>query len=162
MEDISESADVARGTLYNHFPSKSDVLLAITGEVADEWLRKSMLEQENGGTASSAILATLVYAATWFDNHNRFAVSFYHAMREVMARHDHKSPPPTLVPKDLVSQAQDAGELTAEMRPELIGMLFDSVLRHHLVNLIRGTATEPIAPKVQRDAKDLLNRLRCN
>ncbi len=32
MEEIAETADVARGTLYNHFESKAEVLLALTDD----------------------------------------------------------------------------------------------------------------------------------
>jgi AcrR family transcriptional regulator len=159
MEEIAASADVARGTLYNHFESKADVLLALTGQISQEWLSTSS-EAVEKFSATQAIIKLLVTAAEWFDKHPGFAAPFYHAIREVMARHDMKSPPPILVPKELTTKAQQNNELTSELSAEMCGMLFDTILRNHMISWVRGTASGAIAPLVQKDAEVLLQRLR--
>jgi AcrR family transcriptional regulator len=160
MEEIAEAADVARATLYNHFPSKADVVLALTSSVAEEWILKGAAKLERGGSPCAAITALLVVTAEWFDAHPASAATFFHAMRELMARQTEKSPPPILVPIDWVIAAQERGELTKELAPELLVLLIDVVLRYSLIDLLSGRAKGKIAPHLKKQLDLVLHRLK--
>lgn len=159
MEEIAEEADVARATLYNHFPSKGDVVLALTTAVADEWLAKGAAKLERSKSPSAAITALLTAAAEWFDSHPDAGVTFYHAMRELMARQTHKEPPPMLIPHDWIVAAQEQGELTNELPPDALMLMIDSVLRHSLIELLRGKSKAKLGPTVKKQTEIVMRRL---
>lgn len=159
MEEIAETADVARGTLYNHFESKADVLLALTDSVAEQWLDKGRKTFGKTDSPTKAIKEVLTACAEWFDKHPSSAKAFFYAMRELISRHDSNCPPRSLVPREYVVQAQEEGEITSEFAPDLVVLLLDTVLRHHLIALLQGTKKGQFAKDVQREVSVLLKRL---
>lgn len=159
MEEIAETADVARGTLYNHFESKSEVLLALTDSVAGQWLGKANKEMARTQSATAAIRELMTTSADWFDKHPASAKAFFYAMREHIAKHNSNVPPRSLVPREFIIKAQEDGELTKELAPELLIHLIDSVLRHHLINLLTGAKRVQFAKDVRREVEFLLTKL---
>jgi AcrR family transcriptional regulator len=152
MEEIAVAADVARGTLYNHFPSKAEVLLALTDDIAQHWLLSGLAKLEKTKSYLLAIREVLVSAAGWFDEHPEGTSAFYHAMREIMGRQNEKTPPPTLVPREWVESAQREGQLTSELPADMIVLMFDTVLRHNLVEQMRGTQHGKLVSAVKKHA----------
>lgn len=159
MEEIAETADVARGTLYNHFDSKADVLLALTESVAAQWLAKGHKELGRSHSPKAAIREVLGAAAEWFDKHPASAKAFFYAMREHLARHSEDMPKRTLVPREFVVMAQESGELTTDFEPDLLVLLIDTVLRHHLIALLGGKSKGHFAKDLRREVDLLMEKL---
>lgn len=159
MEEIAEQADVARGTLYNHFESKADVVVAMVESVAQEWLEKGNKKLQRGGTSTAAIRDILTAAAEWFDMHPQTAVGFFHALRERVVSPKTAGKVNTLTPHNLVEKAQEDGELTDELHVDVLVHLIESALRNQLIKLVRGTARGRIAPHVKRDSEIIMRKL---
>lgn len=159
MEEIAETADVARGTLYNHFESKADVLIALTDSVAGEWLAKGHEELARSGSATSAIREVLSTCASWFDKHPASAKSFFYAMREQITKQNAAIQPRNLTPLEFVIKAQQEGELTLELEAPLLVLMIDSVIKHHLTLLLMNSESQPFAELAKRDLDVVLKRL---
>lgn len=159
MEEIAETADVARGTLYNHFESKAEVLLALTDSVAMQWLAKGHKELAVSQSATNAIREVLSAAAEWFDKHPASAKAFCFAMREHIAKQNTAMPPRSLTPITFVKQAQEDGELTNELAPELLIHIFDSILKQHLIKVLNETKHVHFAKEARREVDVLLKKL---
>ena len=158
MEEIAETADVARGTLYNHFESKAEVLLALTNSVSTQWLAKGEKELALSHSAKNAIREVLGTAAEWFDKHPASARAFFYAMRELISKANECAAPHSLTPLPLVVQAQEDGELTKELAPELLVLIIDSVLKQHLINLLTKEKTGNFAKEARREVDFLLEK----
>lgn len=159
MEEIAEKADVARATLYNHFPSKGEVVLALASSIAEQWLRKGAARLEKDRSPCAAISEVLIGAAEWFDKHPDSASAFFYAMREIMTQSTHESPPPTLIPTEWIVAAQKQGELTNELPPEMVMLILDSVLRHHMIQRVRGKTKGKAAASVRKHLDIAMQRL---
>jgi AcrR family transcriptional regulator len=159
MEEIAAHADVARATLYNHFASKGEVVLALVGSIADDWLQKGQLRLSKNGSPCAAISDVLIAAANWFDAHPSSVGAFFYAMREIMSRQTEDMPPPTLIPTEWVLAAQKQGELTKELPAEVVLFMLDSVLRHHTIDLVRGRAKGKLATVVKKQLDVVMRRL---
>ncbi|MGE0805203.1 MAG: TetR/AcrR family transcriptional regulator [Burkholderiaceae bacterium] len=76
MEQIAEAADVARGTLYNHFPTKDALLAAwIHQELARDLSGLSLDVGANEGFAASTA-ALLDRSARWCVDNRRFLLPY--------------------------------------------------------------------------------------
>jgi|AGTN01.1.fsa_nt_gi Transcriptional regulator len=159
MEEIAEKADVARGTLYNHFESKADVVMALVETVSKEWLEKGARKLQRGGSNTAAIRDILTAAAEWFDVHPQTAIGFFHALRERIAPPKTASKVNTLVPRDLVEKAQKEGELTDELHVDVLVHMIEAALRNQLIKLMQGSARGRIAPHVKRDSEIIMRKL---
>ena len=159
MEEIAETADVARGTLYNHFESKADVLLALTDTVAQEWHAKAKTNLAAGVSPRIVICDVLHSAALWMDEHPKSARAFFYAMREQMVRRGALPPPKTLLPPELVIAAQEAHELTKDFEADLLVHFIESVMRHNLMTKVLGDENKPVAAKILKEVELVLDRL---
>lgn len=65
VADITEAADVAKGTFFTHFPSKSDIFRYVGSEAVDAMAAAATGE----GTARERITAALDAAARWHVEH---------------------------------------------------------------------------------------------
>src|SRR5688572_24487297 len=72
MEQIATEADVARGTLYNHFPTKEAVLAhAIHAELAED-LGRLLPETTRRPTFKAAVGRILDESAAWCQKHRDY------------------------------------------------------------------------------------------
>ncbi|WP_232131089.1 TetR/AcrR family transcriptional regulator [Luteimonas sp. BDR2-5] len=114
MEQISVEADVARGTLYNHFPTKEAVLAYwMHGQLAEAL--GPLLADGLAGQSFVAQLARLLEAsAAWWEAHRDFAAPYVrHRFQEVR---DGAGDAPTsdmiLAYQHLIEAAQASGALS--------------------------------------------------
>ncbi len=160
MEEIAETADVARGTLYNHFQSKAEVLVALSDSVAQEWVAVGHLNIAQGQSPRDAICDLLGAAGKALDEHPKAVAAYFHALREVMAKQEDAAQAPlSLVPREFVVQAQDKGELTTDLDADLICQLMEAVIQHNLVGILRGTLKEKVSLKIKGEAELVLSKL---
>jgi AcrR family transcriptional regulator len=124
VEEITERADVAKGTFFNYFPSKE----ALLGEVALWGIEKlrAALDVSHGAPASPVgrlkLLTRLLY-----EHHAR---DMKLARQAFATRLCDPPPPPKEARKrlfgfftELVYEAQSCGEIRADVDPELVSEL---------------------------------------
>ncbi|HZX76830.1 TetR/AcrR family transcriptional regulator [Lysobacter sp.] len=120
MEQIAAQADVARGTLYNHFPVKEAVLV--------HWMH-AQLEADLGTLAAEVLsresflsrVATLLdVSAQWWEQHRQYAAPYIRFRFQQVRDADEGEPSSGLIPlyARLVADAQKAGELRPDASPE--------------------------------------------
>ena len=132
MEQIAAEADVSKGTLYNHFPTKESVLAHwIHAQLEADLARlKPKIEREAGFV--SAISLLLNASAAWCAKHREY-LSPYLRFRFL----SFETPPGEegdALPGDivdgfalLIAKGQHAGELRDDVDPAHLALLF-----HHL------------------------------
>ena len=67
VADITEAADIGKGTFFTHFPSKRDVFRYLGEQVADAM--SSAVTEKPAGTARERLQRVLGAAATWLEAH---------------------------------------------------------------------------------------------
>lgn len=119
MEQIAADADVARGTLYNHFPVK-DAVLAY-------WIHAEL--ERNLGALTQAVtahgslverLAALMEAsARWWEEHRQYAAPYIrYRFQEVRDGHDKQATSDMIaVYVQLITQAQQIQEIGTDASP---------------------------------------------
>lgn len=89
-DEVIAQSGVAKATLYRHFPSKNDLVLAVLQRREELWTL-GLVEQQSrlrGGTPEEQILAIFDVFDDWFNNHEDFdGCSFMNVLLELGAAH---------------------------------------------------------------------------
>src|SRR5512135_1216763 len=114
VDEITERADVAKGTFFNYFPRKEAVLAAL----GEEWMaRAEEHASKHGRTASERIIALFGGVAESYGQDRALARMLLRVSMERMV-----CPEPDLSRSGLyqqVVQAVEDGKASGELRPEL-------------------------------------------
>jgi AcrR family transcriptional regulator len=89
IDEVIERAGVAKATLYRHFPSKDDLVLAFLERREQRWTR-GLLEAEakrRGSTPEEQLLAIFDAFDDWFRRDDFEACSFINVMLEMGTEH---------------------------------------------------------------------------
>jgi AcrR family transcriptional regulator len=159
MEEIAETADVARGTLYNHFQSKVDILVALRTAAKDRWQAEALRRAKAGESPVAMIERVIVQATEWIDDHPHMAGAFQDAVPLLMARHGLKLGQHIIIPPELVRMAQEKQELTSALPAEMVAFLLDMTVRFCLMEGANGPDQAKISDKVKAALSELLARL---
>lgn len=132
MEQIAAAADVAKGTLYNHFPTKEAVLAHwIHTELADDLPR--LLGEVDLQSGFASVLTHILHAsADWCEQHRTYLAPYLRYRMLALGK------PPTDVSStdtqdmtgafaELILKSQEAGEIRTDMSATHLATLF-----HHL------------------------------
>ena len=84
VEEVISRADVAKATLYRHFPSKDDLVLAFLEQREDRWTRQLVEAgaRERGTTAEERLLAIFDVFHDWFQQDDFEGCSFINVLLE--------------------------------------------------------------------------------
>jgi AcrR family transcriptional regulator len=85
VDEVIERADVAKATLYRHFPSKDDLVLAFLNEREHFWTRE-WVEAEatrRGTTPEERLLAIFDLFDEWFQRDDFEGCSFINTLLEI-------------------------------------------------------------------------------
>jgi AcrR family transcriptional regulator len=159
VEDICETADVAKGTFFLHFPTK-DALLLEYGKEATRELEELLHAHRGGATAAlQKILTSLAQRAT------RHAAIVQLLARELLSR-------PTALAdvteqtRDLgqlfvkiVQQAQTAGELRKDIDPRLAAAIITSAYFAIVGEWARRGGKFDLASAIQQSLDVVVNGL---
>ena len=151
VEQISEAADVAKGTFFNYFETKEAVLPALA-----EWrLRQieDLLSPERGAPADPIARIKLALRLVAEDplSNPLLARRFFAAMIPSLHRHDpHPGRAVARLLTDQVRQAQSAGEIRADLDPVYLGGLIRSVFFHQLMMWHCGYCPAPLSEQIDR------------
>jgi AcrR family transcriptional regulator len=90
VEEVISRADVAKATLYRHFPSKDDLVLAFLEQREDLWTRQLVEAgaRERGRNAEERLLAIFDVFHDWFQQDDFEGCSFINVLLETADR-DH-------------------------------------------------------------------------
>lgn len=146
VEDITERADVAKGTFFNYFSSK-EALLNELSVLRIEKLRTA-LDVEQGAPASPLARLKLLMRLS----HRQVADDVRLFQRAFAARLVHPPPPPHrakhhILPfvDDLVAEAQACGEIRADADPEVASDLIRIVFfRRMMLSCEQGGELPPV------------------
>jgi AcrR family transcriptional regulator len=152
MEQIAAAADVAKGTLYNHFPVK-EALLAhqFRQELATDMdlLRQAICERCDFRGRLSKLLAI---SADWCEARRTYLPHYLRFRFLSAANLGSASADPEIrsgmdrVYETLILQAQEAGELRADLAPDQLA----SLLQHlYLAALVRWLTQPGLALTVE-------------
>ncbi len=132
IEEITERADVAKGTFFNYFPSK-EALLAELGLWRVEQLRAA-LDVKAGAPASPVArlkrLLTLLQAEATRDGHLMQRAFAARLSQPLAHRAGHQF---LGLVHELVLEAQAAGEMRSDVEPEIIGDLVHLLFFHQVI-----------------------------
>ena len=90
MDEIIDSSGVAKATLYRHFPSKNDLVLAFLQEREDAWTL-GWVEAEarrRGETPEEQLLAIFELFGEWFHDDEFEGCSFVNVLLEFGGHHN--------------------------------------------------------------------------
>ena len=87
--EVIETAGVAKATLYRHFPTKDDLVLAFLERRERLWTREFVEAgaESRGGTAEERLLAIFDVFHDWFQRDDFEACSFVNVMLEMGPEH---------------------------------------------------------------------------
>jgi AcrR family transcriptional regulator len=129
MEQIAAQADVARGTLYNHFAVKEAVLA--------HWMHaqlgtdlEAMLDEVLSRESFVSRIATLLDgSARWWEAHRQYAAPYIRFRFQQVRDGADEQHASGMIPLYvlLVTQAQQAGELKPEVPPERLALYLHSL-----------------------------------
>ncbi|MBN3565902.1 TetR/AcrR family transcriptional regulator [Burkholderia cenocepacia] len=132
MEQIAAEADVAKRTLYNHFPTKEAVLAHwLEGELARD-LAHLQRDVARRKTFASRMGCVLDASAAWCEHHPAYLLAYLrHRFLSIGAaepeRAGENSSEIARVWQQLIAAGQQSGELNAALRADQLATWF-----HHL------------------------------
>jgi AcrR family transcriptional regulator len=149
IEEITDAADVAKGTFFNYFPSKA----ALLGELAVwrvEQLRSALDVRQGAPASPMARIKLLAHLM-----HDQISQDI-HLIQRAMATRLSAPPPPAHRGKhrlhglfiDLVSEAQAHKEIRTDVEAELIADLLHIALFRRMVACRFGDERPPAAEHV--------------
>ncbi|AMR81253.1 TetR/AcrR family transcriptional regulator [Cupriavidus nantongensis] len=121
MEQIAAEADVARGTLYNHFPVKEAVLVHWMHNQLQEDLQAAVGDYVLSRETFVARVATLWHgSASWWEHHRQYAAPYirfrFQQVRDGMEQQTSSDMLSLYV--QLIEQAQQAAEIRSDAAAE--------------------------------------------
>ena len=151
VEEITEGADVAKGTFFNYFPSK-EVLLDELSAWSIERLRAA-LDVDRGAPSSPTARVKLLMRLM----HDHVAQDI-RLFRRAFASHLRHPPPPAKRAgreffgflTDLVREAQVCGEIRADIDAELVGDLLRLAYFRRIIVCCDGDGEPPPAKHVDQ------------
>ncbi|TCW85624.1 TetR/AcrR family transcriptional regulator [Burkholderia sp. SRS-46] len=128
MEQIAAEADVAKRTLYNHFPTKEAVLAHwLEGELARD-LAHLQRDVARRKSFASRIACVLDASAAWCEQHPVYLLAYLrHRFLSIGTVEPDDGGDIVLVWRQLIVAGQQAGELNAALPAEQLATWF-----HHL------------------------------
>jgi AcrR family transcriptional regulator len=160
VDDIAEEADIAKGTIYYHFDTKEEIVLALTINSVEDARSRILDSLAQGQTVIEALQTFFVEASRWTEENAELAkVIFAHGPPFMRRRHGfgrghheheahepahseegHPTPPPhmrkrrflrpEIVPVDLIKTGQRRGEISSDFDPQWVADLFSFLFVH--------------------------------
>ena len=89
VDEVIETAGVAKATLYRHFPSKDDLVLAFLERREQRWTREFVEAgaRSRGSTPEERLLAIFDVFDEWFHREDFEACSFINVLLEMGPEH---------------------------------------------------------------------------
>ncbi len=163
MADVAQAAGVGKGTLYEYFQDKADILRFAFDDYFTTFITGAAKAMEQESRAANKLLAmaqfALDHAAQWED-HCAVYVDYYGAARTGPAEQISLSEiygRMRLILEYLIAEAQADGDVPEDFEPgalaEVLISVFDGLILHHI---FEESGADPAA--VRRQTMRLLSR----
>ena len=161
VDEIASLVEVAKGTVYNYFPSKEDVAAALANTVFQDGspIVEELLAQ--GATAIDILKTLFAAGASWAEQNPRFAqVTLSHVLRQVFSSNSAGGPVEGYSSLfSLVLRMVEMGQTMAQIRsdvaaPELAQTL--ALLHAHTLWAWTTTPEEPASERMARCLRSCL------
>jgi AcrR family transcriptional regulator len=156
MEDIAKEAGIGKGTIYEYFRDKVDILNYVVNQFFDAFLKGIIDVVETETKPAEKLLSLIDFAlqnvAEWED-HCATYIEYFSSVREDEGRFSLSGQYETMkkVIIDLVSECQKSGDIDGSYNPEAVAELlvsiYDGLIVHRLLEgrnmeleLLRNTA----------------------
>jgi TetR/AcrR family transcriptional regulator, cholesterol catabolism regulator len=143
VDEIAEAADVAKATLFNYFPRKDALLLAVWEDGHEAVLEQLGAPEDWTGTAEARLRRLFhTFAEAAELNPGLSRVMAIEAMRSFWARAE-ESPFEQIMNElveDLVREAQERGEMRQDTEPRVVMSLLRGLYGMTLVEWLREEA----------------------
>lgn len=176
MEQIAAAADVAKGTLYNHFPAKEAVLAHWMHQTLADDAPRLRAALDRPGSFEDKLTRLFGESAQWMQAHREWLLPYFrhrflHIDSEVGAARAHPPRDLAAVFAWLIAQAQHDGALRTDLAAEhlaaLLHQLYFAALMRWLtlpgrtlsdefaaaIDLFLGGARAPAAPRGRRGTR---------
>jgi TetR/AcrR family transcriptional regulator, cholesterol catabolism regulator len=130
VEEIAERADVAKGTIFNHYPSK-EALLEVVAEEMFEEVQAALGPLEDWGDTSRELIRRLFLEMARVAENNRalFRVLLFERLKGMYdCAAEDALPPPALMLRRIVALAQDRGEIREDVEVEQVATVLEAAL----------------------------------
>lgn len=161
VAEISQAADIGKGTFFTYFPSKEAVFSAVGHLLLERMQAAVSASLQEGGTAAEQLERALLPGVEWHAANPGLSRLSFEVLLHVPGVLE---PDPTVVALEallaaLVEAGQARGELSRRADPHaaasvLLGVYFVSLLRWH-----QGGAQGPVVEVVRRGLRVVLEGL---
>ncbi len=160
MEQIAAVADVAKGTLYNHFPSKEDIVAAYVQTVNKQ--ARPAIEDLLGNLPDtrSRLLNVLLQAFDWFELNRELLVAYIVFRLQNLAKN---LPEPeersgfTVILAMIFRQGQRDGEIRRDVAAEYLADSFNMIYFKTLSDWLNKPDEYPLHEQLARDIELFLD-----
>ncbi len=135
MDQIATEADIARKTLYNHFPVKEAIVDTYVRNQSMELANTTRQHLDHHPDTAARLLAALDTAYAWVENHPEFTgICLGYRMKNVWQgnRSEHKETGTQGLMTEIIRRGQEAGEIRTDIPVKLLVMQID-MLRSSIV-----------------------------
>ncbi|ACV64549.1 transcriptional regulator, TetR family [Desulfofarcimen acetoxidans DSM 771] len=135
MEQIAEKTDIARKTLYNHFPVKEAIVDEYMRDISSEFAKKSMKAIRDLPDTKSRLVAALDKAYQWVEENPEFAgICLGYRMKNICrGSEDENSVTGTRsIVSEIIRLGQESGEIRRDFPVTVLATQID-ILRGAVV-----------------------------
>ena len=156
IDQVIAQSGVAKTTLYRHFPSKEDLIVAVLKGI-DEEFRESMRRFVDSSVTRSdeKLLATFDFLANWFGGDNFYGCPFINAAGEYGDRNSPVFHAAVLHKRLMVAYFEELARAAALKDPKQIGEEIN-LLHEGAIAVAHITGDDTIAGRAKTAARKVL------
>jgi AcrR family transcriptional regulator len=140
IEEVISRSAVAKATLYRHFPSKDDLVLAFLEQREQLWTRQIVEAgaRERGATAEERLLAIFDVFHDWFQREDFEGCSFIKVMLETADRDHPVGAASVHYLENIRALVRDLAEEADLREPEAFALSFHILMKGSIVQAAEG------------------------
>lgn len=140
IEEVISRSAVAKATLYRHFPSKDDLVLAFLEQREQIWTRQIVEAgaRERGATAEDRLLAIFDVFHDWFQREDYEGCSFVNVLLETADRDNPVGAASVHYLENIRTIVRELAEEAALRDPEAFALSFHILMKGSIVQAAEG------------------------
>jgi AcrR family transcriptional regulator len=161
LEDVTEKANVSKGTLYYNFESKEDLVVAMRREALAGTVEQAFASMNEGKEPLSVLERLLMERASFTEKNPELATVFYTQRIQYFFFRDEQSQTELNedgTPKrqyrkaihDLVCEAQKRGEIRADCSPQELAAMISATFLHAQGTWLASDRSSSLIDKTHR------------